>query len=43
MEIDKKDIEHAYFLLCGFVNNLDIEHTERNYLLELQQWFNKYI
>jgi len=35
----EKDLRHAYFLLNGFVENLDKEEIDRNYLLELQQWF----
>ena len=37
--MDKKDLQHAYFLLNGFVENIDKEEIDRNYLLELQQWF----
>jgi len=37
--MDKKDLQHAYFLLNGFVENIDKEEIDRNYLLELQKWF----
>jgi len=37
--MNKKDVQHAYCLLNGFVEYMDNENIERNYLLELQEWF----
>ena len=39
MNIEKKELEQAYFLLNGLVANGEDQDDERSYLLELQRWF----
>ena len=37
--MDKKDLQYAYFLIDRFVESINNKKIDRNYLLELQQWF----
>ena len=41
--METEDLNFAYFLLNEFVDSIGKEEIERNYLLELQEWFLKHI